>query len=263
MGIAVLKSHRFAVSILLLGLCVGLTPSQAQQAQPAQPAQVSALEGLSFIKKLKLARAGDDVAQLSVALDYELGQNAARKDAGQAARWYRESALLGNVEAQYRLAKMVSGGAPEVAQDLPAALKLFQSAAERGHLASQNEMGLRLQKGEGTAVNLDQAIVWYQKAADKNYAPSQVNLGLLFVKGEGVKQDHAQAFALFEKAATAGDAWGLNNLGSMYEMGWGTTADKIKAKSYYEQAMAKGNKMGEANLQRLVANTGATTSATE
>ncbi len=251
----VLLIRCFACAALL---AFGCTNAYAQSTNPLPPA-TAAFEGLSFIKKLKLARAGDDLAQLSVALDYENGLNSARKDVVQAARWYREAALLGNVDAQYRLAKLVSGGAPDLPQDLGSALKLFQSAAERGHIPSQNEMGLRLQKGDGVAVDLVAAVKWYEKAASQNYAPAQVNLGLLYVKGQGADQNLAEAFKLFERAADTGDAWALNNLGSMYEMGWGTGRNLEKAKSLYQEAMSRGNKMAEVNLRRLVDSAAATT----
>lgn len=246
----------FTCAAVLAFFCTNL---QAQTSDPLPPA-TAAFEGLSFIKKLKLARAGDDLAQLSVALDYENGLNSARRDVVQAARWYREAALLGNVEAQYRLARLVSGGTPDLPQDLGAALKLFQSAAERGHVPSQNEMGLRLQRGDGVAIDVAAAVKWYEKAANQNYAPAQVNLGLLYVKGQGAEQNLPEAFKLFERASATGDAWALNNLGSMYEMGWGTGRDLEKAKSLYQEAMGKGNKMAEVNLRRLVDAAAATTS---
>ena len=256
-----MKGVVFGVACLALNITNAAAQStQQNQLDAPTSAALVALEGLSFIKKLKLAKVGDDVAQFSVAMDYEEGLNAARKDAVQAARWYREAALQGNMEAQYRLAKMVSGGALDVPQDMNAAVKLFQSAAERGHLQSMNEMGLHLQQGLGMPIDLVAAVKWYEKAASKNFAPAQVNLGLLYVKGEGAAQNHAEAFKLFERAAASGDAWAMNNLGSMYEMGWGTTKDVEKAKALYGQSMNKGNKMAELNLRRLAdgaaANTG-------
>jgi uncharacterized protein len=214
-------------------------------------AQSSELAGLSFIKRLKLARAGDDVAALSVAIDYENGSNDARKDAVEAAKWYRQAALAGNLEAQYNLAKLIAKGEPELALDAADGIKLLQSAADKGFAPAQNELGLRYQKGTGVVSSSLEASQWYQKASDKNYVPAHVNLGLLLVKGEGVPQDFEKALALFQKAADAGDAWGLNNLGSMHEMGWGVPKDLDKAKQLYSQSAAKGNAMAPLNLSRL------------
>jgi uncharacterized protein len=214
-------------------------------------AQSSELAGLSFIKRLKLARAGDDVAALSVAQDYENGSNDARKDAIEAAKWYRQAALAGNLEAQFLLAKLIANGAEGLAVDSADGIKLLQSAAEKGFAPAQNELGLRFQKGQGLTANAAEAANWYQKAVDLNHMPALVNLGLMLVKGEGVPQDLPKALTLFQKAADAGDAWGLNNLGSMHEMGWGVPKDLEKAKQFYSQSAAKGNAMAPLNLSRL------------
>lgn len=213
-------------------------------------AQSMPLEGLSLAKKMKLAKAGDDQAQLAVGMHYEIGIEA-KKDAQQAARWYREATLKGNIEAQYRLAKLISKGAKGLTADKTAAATLFQAGADKGHAASQNEFGLRLQNGDGVDSDLEKAASWFRKAADQDYAPAKVNLGLLHVRGQGVQRDYAAAFKLFNDAANQGDAWALNNLGSLYEMGWGTEKDIVKAREYYRSAIAKGNQMAQANLARL------------
>jgi uncharacterized protein len=214
-------------------------------------AQSANLPDVSFIKRLKLARAGDDVAALSVALDYENGTNDARQDVVEAAKWYRQSALAGNMEAQYLLARLVSKGVPGLNIDTADGLKLLISAAEKGYAPAQNELGLRFQKGTGVVSNMTEAANWFGKASAQNYVSAHVNLGLLLVKGEGVSADLPKAFALFQKAADAGDGWGLNNLGSMYEMGWGVAKDLSKAKAFYQQAAEKGNAMAPLNLSRL------------
>ena len=204
----------------------------------------------SFIQKLKLARAGDDTAQLAVGMHYELGAEA-RQDIQQAARWYREATLQGNIEAQYRLARLIGSGAKGLIADKVAAVTLLQAAAEKGHAASQNDLGLRLQNGDGIAADVAKAGEWYKKSADQNFAPAQVNLGLLMVRGTGLAQDYAAAFKLFSAAAAQGDAWALNNLGSLHEMGWGTAKDVAKARENYALSAAKGNALAQQNLARL------------
>jgi uncharacterized protein len=235
----------FRLTSILLAFFMIAATAFAQQAE---------LQGLSFIKRLRLARAGDDVAQLSVALDYLNGSNEARQDVVEAAKWYRQASLAGNMEAQFQLAKLITKGAPGLTASPEDGVKLLQSAAEKGHAPAQNELGLRLQKGVGVAVNLSESAKWYEKASQQNLIAAHVNLGLLLVKGEGLPQDLKKAAALFEKAAAAGDGWGLNNLASMNEMGWGLPKDIEKAKELYRQAAAKGNAMAPLNLSRLGAN---------
>ncbi len=211
----------------------------------------STVEGLSFSKKLKLARAGDQEAQISLGYDYEFGANTTQKDAVEALRWYREAALTGNVEAQYRLAKLLTSGAEGIVPDPAGGLKLLESAAAKGYAPSQNELGLRYQTGNGVTRDAKLASDWFHKAADQKLPQAQVNLGLLLVKGEGVTQDRNEAFKQFASAAQLGDIWGMNNLGSMYEMGWGTGKDIAKAKELYGLAAGKGNLSAAANLKRL------------
>ena len=213
-------------------------------------AQSIPLSDLSFVKKLKLARAGDDVAELAVGMHYERGEGA-KQDALEAARWYREATLKGNIEAQFLLAKLISKGAKGLTADKAAAMTLFQSAADRGHANSQNELGLHFQNGDGIPANPSKAAEWYQKAIDQNHAAAMVNLGLLHVRGLGVVRDYGLAVKLFNAAASQGDAWALNNLGSMYEMGWGLPKDMVKAKEHYQQAFALGNALAQKNLSRL------------
>jgi uncharacterized protein len=232
-------------SNICLALILVASTAMAQQAE---------LQGLSFIKRLRLARAGDDVAQLSVAQDYENGSNDARMDVVEAAKWYRQAALAGNLEAQFLLAKLIAKGAPGLPASAEDGIKLLQSAAEKGHAPAQNELGLRYQKGTGVVANLAESAKWYEKASQQNFIAAHVNLGLLLVKGDGMPQDLKKASELFQKAADAGDAWGLNNLASMHEMGWGVPKDLEKAKALYREAAAKGNAMAPLNLSRLGTN---------
>ena len=60
------------VATFAVVMVLGVTLALAQEVMP--------LGGLSFAKKMKLAKAGDDTAQLAVAMHYEQGIEA-KKDA--------------------------------------------------------------------------------------------------------------------------------------------------------------------------------------
>jgi len=216
----------------------------------AAPAAAQSLEDLPFDKQLTLAKVGDVDAQYQVGLAYETGANVTMDEA-EAARWFRQAALQGNVEAQYHLARLVSRGTKGLKQDYPTALKLYQDAAAKGFAPAMDALGQAYQQGRGTEVDLTKAAEWYQKAADQKLADAQNNLGMLYLEGKGVARDLNKAFTLFQAAAEQRDPWGLNNLGGMYEMGWGTTADKTKALDLYQQALAAGNDKAQANIERL------------
>lgn len=232
-------------AIFLTSLALAISPALAQS-----------LQELPFDKQLTLAKVGDVDAQYEVGLAYETGRNVP-VDEAEAARWFRQAALQGNVEAQYHLARLVSRGARGLKQDYPTALKLYQDAAAKGYALAMDALGQAYQQGRGTEVDLARAAEWYQKAADLKLADAQNNLGMLYLEGKGVSRDLNKAFALFQAAATQRDPWGLNNLGGMYEMGWGTTVDKTKALDLYQQALAAGNDRAQQNIERLQGNTAA------
>lgn len=237
----------FKLSSLLLLAALALAPL---------PAAAQSLQELPFEKQLTLAKVGDVDAQYVVGLAYETGSTV-KQDEAEAARWFRQAALQGNVEAQYHLARLVSRGAKGLKQDYPTALKLYQDAAAKGHALAMDALGQAYQQGRGTGVDLARAAEWYQKAADLGNADAQNNLGMLYLEGKGVARDLNKAFRLFQAAAEQNDAWGLNNLGGMYEMGWGATADKAKALGLYQQALAAGNAKAQVNIDRLQGKTAA------
>jgi uncharacterized protein len=239
----------WVASVVVLSLAIGLSPFCY--------AVDAALQKLPFSKKLQLAKAGDPDAKMALGEAYEDGLDT-KTDAAKAAKWYREAALTGNVEAQFRLAKLISKGAPGLNADKATALKLLQSAAKLGHAPSQNLLGLLLQNGDGIAKDEKAAVGWYRKATDQNSAVAQTNLGVMYLKGLGTDRNLDEAFKLFDRAAKNGDGWAMNNLGGMYEMGWGTPKDLDKARTLYSQAATKGITMAAQNLARLKSGTAAT-----
>jgi len=215
-------------------------------------ARSQSVDNLSFDRKLELARAGNQDAQIAVALAYESGTDV-KPNGAEAADWYRKAADQGNLEATFRLARVFSRGAVGVNKDPEGAAKLYETAAQRGHVEAQNWLGYCYQHGIGIQQSDAGAIEWYSKAANAGLAAAQSNLGLMYVTGKGVATDARRAFAQFDQAAKQGDGWGLNNLAGLYEMGWGVSRDEQIALAYYKRAADMGNKTAGQNLQRLTA----------
>lgn len=210
----------------------------------------SALEGIPFDKKLKLAKAGDVEAQLTVAEAYEKGtQTKASKV--EAAKWYRAAAQQNNAEAQFRLARLLHDGGDGLKKSPDLAFQLYESAARQGHAMAENWLGYCYQRGLGTVRRDEAAVEWYGKAAAQGLAVAQNNLGLMFLNGKGTARDFTKAFELFSKAAAQDDDWALNNLAGMYEMGWAVAADRARALALYQQAAQMGNSAAKSNLERL------------
>lgn len=229
--------HSLAVAVLIVSSTIAIAGNPS-------------LDQLPFVKKMRLAKAGDAEAKMAVAEALENGTDT-KIDIGQAAKWYRDAALTGNYEAQYRLAKLVDKGAPGLKSDKPTAIKLLQSAASHGHAPSENLLGQMLQNGDGIAKDEKAAVDLYKKSAEQKLPIAQNNLGVMLLKGLGTERNLDEAFKYFSMAAEAGDGWAMNNLGGMYEMGWGTAKDLDKAKSFYQKAGEKGITISLKNLQRL------------
>jgi uncharacterized protein len=210
------------------------------------------LEELSFPKKLKLAKVGDEDAQMAVARHYETG-NKVKRSRLEAAKWYRLAMEQGNVEAQVRLARLVHQGGDGLKQDFIMAAQLYREAAELGNAEAQNWLGYCFQHGIGVEANDQSAFEWYHQSADAGFAAAQNNLGLMYLTGGGTERSLLRAFDYFEKAAAQNDDWGLNNLGGMYEMGWGTAKDARRALEFYKKAAEIGNQPAQDNYARLSA----------
>jgi TPR repeat protein len=210
----------------------------------------SALDDLPLEKKLTLAKAGDEEAQIAVAQAYEKGIGTDPSKV-EAAKWYRAAAQQGNAEGQFRLARLVHEGGEGLKKSPEIAVQLYKNAADQGHALAQNWLGYCHQRGIGVAANDATAVEWYTKAADQGLAIGQNNLGLMHLNGKGTPRDFAKAFALFKLAADQGDGWGLNNLAGMYEMGWGVAQDRKQAQQLYQKAADGGNSTARDNLNRL------------
>jgi uncharacterized protein len=239
------------MSLVVMCLLLGTTATLAAD---------NGLEQLPFAKKMQLAKAGDPDAKMAVAQALESGIDT-KADPAMAAKWYREAALTGNYEAQFRLAKLVQRGAPGLKADKPTAIKLLDSAAKHGHALSENLLGQMLQNGDGMPKDEKAAVAWYKKAAAQKLAVAQNNLGVMLLKGLGTDRNLDEAFKMFDQASQGEDGWAMNNLGGMYEMGWGTKKDLDKAKQFYQKAADKGIAISAKNLMRL-ASLGATPAPT-
>ncbi len=207
---------------------------------------------LPFVKKMQLAKAGDAEAKMAVAEAFELGQGT-KLSAVDAAKWYREAALAGNLDAQFKLARLVNKGAPGLKSDKAAALKLIQAAAQKGHAPSENLYGIMLQNGDGVPKDLKAAAEWYHKSAKHGFAEGQNNYGAVLLKGLGTARNLDEAFSWFSNSAAQNYGFAMNNLGGMYEAGYGTPKDLEKAKQLYQKAGDLGIEIAKKNFERLTA----------
>ena len=203
-----------------------------------------------FRDQLYRARSGQLNAQLWVANQYQKG-TIVEQNMKQAVAWYVRAARKGNLEAQFRLARILHAGGKGVKRQPASAVKFYKAAAKRGHPDAQNWLGYAYQHGHGVVKNPSIAADWYKNAAGHGQTDAQNNLGLMYLTGKGVEQDHKTAAEWFEKAAQKNHAMAMNNLAGMYEVGWGVERNPDKAKELYQSAALTGNETAINNLKRL------------
>ncbi len=104
-------------------------------------------------------------------------------DLDAAARAYARAAALGDLWGNYNLAIMTMRGIG-MKVDLPRALALFRSGAERGHAKSMNLLARFIEEGWHTPRNPKLALDWYRRSAEggdyrgqHNYATALCAMG--------------------------------------------------------------------------------------
>ncbi len=126
--------------------------------------------------------------------------------------------------------------------DHQAAFELWRPIAEQGHAASQMNLGLMYENGQGVAKSYAKAVKWYHKSAAQGFARAQVRLGLMYNYGRGVPKDYATAVKWYRKAAVQGNARAQSSLGGSYGNGVGVAQDYVQAHMWLSLATAQGNK---------------------
>ena len=97
------------------------------------------------------------------------------------------------------------------------AFSLYKSAAEKGELRAQYNVGYAYQFGEGVEINMEEALIWYKKAAENGSTDAQTMLGCWYENGlGGLKVDCQEAVKWYTKAAEKGDELGMAGLGAYY-----------------------------------------------
>lgn len=116
----------------------------------------------------------------------------------------QQQALQDNPVGMYNLAEAYYHG-DGVTQDHKAALQWYQKAADKGHVASQCELGIMLFKGKGGPQNVDRAFELFQSAAP-THGKATFMLGYCHERGRGASQDFKKALSYYQKAQTQGHA---------------------------------------------------------
>lgn len=96
--------------------------------------------------------------------------------------------------------------------DYETAFREFQKAAENGNLKAYNALGMMYLSGKGVYQDSTKGLDWYTRAAEKGHAASQFNLGQIYSAGYGgVKVDNNSALIWFIIAESNGNKFAKLN----------------------------------------------------
>jgi hypothetical protein len=85
--------------------------------------------------------------------------------------------------------------------DYATAIRLWRQLAEKGHAASEYNLGEMYYAGKGVAQDYGAAVRWYQRAAERGIPEAQLDVGVAYALGRGVPRDLEKAYMWFSIAA--------------------------------------------------------------
>ena len=92
------------------------------------------------------------------------------------------------------------------------ALEILLPLATKGHAASQYNLGVMHEWGNGVPRDNVQAMKWYALSAEQSHKDAQNNLGAMYSKGEGANQNFVEALKWFVISADNGSEAGRKNI---------------------------------------------------
>lgn len=120
-------------------------------------------------------------------------------DYARAVAEWRPLAVQGDPDAQFNLGQAYKLGRG-VPQDFNQAITWFRSAADQGHLQSEDNLGLVMYEMGQKA----DALPWLQRSASRGEPRAQYVLGAELFNGERISRDWVRAYALMKRSSDAG-----------------------------------------------------------
>lgn len=74
------------------------------------------------------------------------------------------------------------------------ALRVFETAAKRGHREAQFRLASMYRLGQGCTADPESAAEWFRRAARAGHARAMAGLGTLYIDGKGVPPDDVEAY---------------------------------------------------------------------
>lgn len=163
---------------------------------------------------------------------------------------FKTAAERGHVTAQYNLGVMYSLGRGTSCNETEA-FRWFYQAAKQGDEDAQYAVGMRYDRGNGVVRDTAAAVKWLRMSAESGSAKAQYVLANKFYYGEGVSRNYQAALSWYKKAAKQNHVDAQRVLGCMYEYGQGVTQSNDAAIFWYEKAAGQGNSYAIERLKTL------------
>ena len=101
-------------------------------------------------------------------------------------KYLKQRAEQGDADALFRLGhRLAFGRTRPRPTDWPAAIKLWDQAAQLGYDRAMFYLGVCCEHGNGIAQDLTQALQWHEKAAHLGHEAAMYNLALSYRIGDG------------------------------------------------------------------------------
>ena len=124
------------------------------------------------------------------------------RDHEKAEKWFRLSAVSGNIFSEYALGKLLLSQ-----KRTEEAVRWLDKAAEHGNQFAQYRMGKLYLTGGSVPRNVVKAVEYLTSAAKQGNQFAQYTLGKLYLLGRDVKQDREQAREWFTRSAAQGNQY--------------------------------------------------------
>lgn len=179
------------------------------------------------------AQAGDPYACLGMAYYCHTGKEL-DQDIPAAIRWYERAAEGKCPRAHWELAKIYRDG-ELVIRNLGQYISHLTDAADLGNAEAQ--MALGWEYYDGVILNKDDAVAfeWFRKAADQGMPKAKFQVGYMYAHGIGVPKSKAEAEMWYSSTGITGDAELFMRIGLDFEYGInGIVHNEVEAGRWYK-----------------------------
>jgi hypothetical protein len=128
------------------------------------------------------------------------------KDVSATAAYFEKTARLGNVHAQYALAKLYLTG-EDMPKDVPKAVELLAKSAMQDNSFAQYRLGKLYLLGKDVPKDVDEAVKWLTASAEQGNQYAQYALGKLYLMGHEVPRDREAAVRWLSLSAGQGNIY--------------------------------------------------------